>query len=327
MSNLPSRTRPASKRPFRMIAGISTLSDLKDGGAGYPGDYPGRVYYVNNITGSSSYDGLSWETPFDEVSTAITASEAFRQLPSGTTNDYVRNIIYVQGTGTAYTALTALPGYCDIIGIGAEMRGTNQGGPRIGLDSGAADGCVVTATVRGLNIYNMQFQAGSGKICFGATNMFRSSMTNCSFMTNGSATGNPAHGFLIIGQLGSFVMKDCFFGSSCSIDTEPDIGIQFSGTHVHNCLFENNFICGLTAAVIVDVSVVWNWGTLFKSNFMGSASQTCALAVDDNTGTNVAHIMYVGNYIHAVDVTLKSDGTARWIGNYEDGGFSAVTAS
>jgi len=320
--------RKASDRPFVLRKGISTLSDLKDGGAGYPGDYPGRVYYVNNITGDSSYDGLSWETPFAEVSEAVTASETFRALPSGTTNDYVRNIIYVQGTGTAYTALTALPLYCDIIGIGAEVRGTNQGVPRIGADTGAANGCVITDTVRGLNIYNIQFQAGAAKTCFGCTNMFRSGFYNCSFMTNGAATGNPAYGFRAIGAIGSIVMKDCFFGSSASIDTEPDIGISLEGTHVHNCHFEGNFICGLTAGVVVAYACIWNWGTIFKSNFIGSASQQMAIGIDDNTGTNKAHIMYCGNYIHATAAgTLVSDGTARWIANYEDNGFSTVTAS
>ena len=70
----------AKNRPFRMLKGVSVLADLADGGAvyGYPGDYYGRIYYVNNITGDSSYDGLSWDTPFDEVSTAITASETYR---------------------------------------------------------------------------------------------------------------------------------------------------------------------------------------------------------------------------------------------------------
>ena len=57
----------------------------------------GRVYYVNNITGSSTNDGRSWGAPFDQPSTAITASETYRQLGGGapdvSTNDYVRNTI------------------------------------------------------------------------------------------------------------------------------------------------------------------------------------------------------------------------------------------
>ncbi len=105
--------------------GVAQLSDLADGGGvhGYPGEgYTGEVYYVNNITGSSGNSGLTWGDAMDQVSTAITASETQRALQSGTTNDYVRNIIYVQGTGTAYTKLTALPLHCDIVGLGAVGR-------------------------------------------------------------------------------------------------------------------------------------------------------------------------------------------------------------
>ena len=327
MSNLPSGTRPASKRPFRMIAGVSQLSDLKDGGAGYPGDYPGRVYYVNNITGSSSYDGLSWETPFDEVSTAITASEAFRVLPSGTTNDYVRNVIYVQGTGTAYTALSALPLYCDIIGIGANVRGTNQGVPRIGSDTVAESGCITTVTVRGLGVYNIQFQAGIDKHCLDIASMYRSEFVNCSFMTNGAATGNPDAGVRVSAGMGSVIFRDCFFGSSCSVDTEPDIGFSLEGTSFHNCLIEDCFITGLTAGIYVASTCVTNWGSWVRNNFIGDGSQTMAIAVDDNSAGH-AHITYTGNYVRASGVAfdLEVDGGARCIGNYEINGFVAANA-
>ena len=54
-------------------------------------DPNGRVYYVNNITGGSATTGLSWTDPFDQIDTAITASEAFRtageRAPAVSTND------------------------------------------------------------------------------------------------------------------------------------------------------------------------------------------------------------------------------------------------
>ena len=85
---------------------------------GYPGDYTytadnldgAKTYYVNNITGSSTNDGLSWKNAMDQVSTAVTASEAHRATLT-TNNGNVRNTIYVQGTKTAYTLITALPLY------------------------------------------------------------------------------------------------------------------------------------------------------------------------------------------------------------------------
>jgi hypothetical protein len=46
---------------YQLHKGEATLSDLADGAAvyGYPGDeYPGRFYYVDNISGSSSNEGV-----------------------------------------------------------------------------------------------------------------------------------------------------------------------------------------------------------------------------------------------------------------------------
>ena len=316
--------RQAKDRPFVLKKGISTLSDLKDGGAGYPGDYPGVVYYVNNITGNSAYDGLSWETPFAQVSEAVTASETSRALPSGTTNDYVRNIIYVQGTGTAYAALTALPLYCDIIGIGANVRGTNQGVPRIGLDTGATSGCVTTATVRGLGVYNMQFQAGVDKYPLDIASMYRSEFVNCSFMTNGAATGRPNAGVRVSAAMGSTIFKDCFIGSSCSIATEPDIGFSFEGTYFHNCLIEGCYICGTTAGIYLADTCNTNWGSMVKDCYIGDSSHACLLGVDDNSKpASQARVVYAGNYINAATAFELSYDHTRAIGNMASGAFVA----
>ena len=80
-----------------------------EGSFGNMFDRGGRTYYVNNITGASTNGGLSWNNAMDEISTAITASEVYRQLQGTNNNDYVRNTIVVMGTATPYTSLTALP--------------------------------------------------------------------------------------------------------------------------------------------------------------------------------------------------------------------------
>ena len=302
-------------------------------GSNYPGDYGysanhtdgNRVYYVNNITGSdTANDGLSWRYPFAQVSKAITASETARALLT-TNNQNVRNRIYVQGTKTAYTKLTALPLYCDIIGIGANIRGTNEGVARIGSDTVAENGCVISTTVRGLYVKNIQFQAGINGYPFQCTNMYRSVFEDCGFMTNGAATGNPAAAFHVAGAAGSIVMRRCFFGSSCSVDTEPDIGFKLAGTYWHNCLVEDCFICGLTAGIQVASGCTNNWGSIFKNNFIGDASQTMAIGVDDNSEGH-AHIIYAGNYIKATAaLDLEVDGDARAIGNYAANAFVAAS--
>ena len=145
-------------------------------------------------------------------------------------------------------------------------------------------------------------------------------------MTNGVATGNPAVGFRAAGSLGSVIMRRCFFGSSCSIDTEPDIGIKVEGTHFHNCLFEDNHICGLTNGVWITSACTTNWGSMFKNNVVGDASQTMAIGFNDDSTGGQAHIIYAGNYIKATAaLDLETDGAARAIGNMAANAFVAAS--
>ena len=305
--------------------------------ANYPGDYGytqghqtegNRVYYVNNITGDSGYDGLSWQTPFAEVSQAITASEAHRATLT-TNNQNVRNRIYVQGTKTAYTKLTALPLYCDIIGVGASVRGTNEGIARIGSDTVAESGCVISDTVRGLYVKGIQFQAGLNKYCFQCTNMFRSTFEDCSFMTNGAATGNPTAAIHTAGSVGSLIFRRCFIGSNASLDTEPDIGFKIAGTAFTNCLVEDCFITGITGVNISSsMSNAHCFGSMFKNNYIGQGSQEMVTGVNDDTegAANRGYIVFAGNYFDATTaMDLESDTTARAIGNYSANAFVAGT--
>lgn len=287
-----------------------------------------RVYYVNNITGSSANVGTSWDKAMDEVSTAITASETFRaDRGSVTTNDYIRNVIVVQGTGTAYTKLTALPLYTDIIGLGADPRGNGAGIARIGSDTVAESGCVSSSTVRGLNMYNLQFQAGLDKYCLSSTSMFRSRIENCTFMTNGSATGNPTSAIYSTTAMGGVVFRDCVIGgSNCSVDTEPDIGMKLEGTHFHTSQVRDCQIYGL-AGVTVASTMTATWGGMFKDCVLGDGSQTMAICVnDDSTGAG-AHILYVGCYAMASGQAfdIETNGTKRVIGCYEINGFIAAS--
>jgi len=291
-------------------------------------DTGGHTYYVNNITGSSTADGLSWNSAVDQVSTAITLSEASRLVhPGTTTNDYIRNRIVVQGTGTAYTKLTALGLYVDIIGLGADPRGNGAGIARIGSDTVAESGCVSSATIRGLNLYNLQFQAGIDKYCLSSTSMFRSRIENCTFMTNGSATGNPTAAIYSTTAMGGVVIDDCVIGgSNCSLDTEPDTGMVIAGTHFHTSIVQNCQIYGL-AGVTVASTMAATWGSMFKDDVLGDGSQTMAICVnDDSTGAG-AHILYCGCYAMASGQAfdIETNGTKRVIGCYEINAFIAAS--
>ncbi len=303
--------------PYNMKKGVSVLSDLKDGGLPYPGNYPGSVYFVNNVIGSSTFNGLDWEQPFDEVSAAITASEIDRTGRTAN-NQNVRNTIYVQGTATAYTALTELPSYCDIIGIGADPSGNGAGIARIGADSGVSEGVLATASVRGLNCKNLQFQAGVGGYAFKGTNLFRSSFNDCVFTSNGSPGGAPAAGFEM-GIMSGVTMRDCLWNNQSSLTNQPTVGMNITGTHFHGVRVEDCLIGG-DVGVAIAGGTVNGWGSWFKGGYIGQLSETCSIGVDDNA--TVGHILYINVGVQATDAFDLVNNANRIIGCYETNAFA-----
>lgn len=202
----------------------------------------GRAYYVNNISGDSGNDGLSWNSAMDELSTAITASETYRALPSGGTNDYIQNTIIVQATGTAYSAVSALPNYCNIIGLGATTRGNGPGIVRI--DGGGSADAMASSGVRGLGLYNLQaFQSSAGSFYgLDLAVCFRSTIEDCSFVNNGS-------GGIRVEQGGSIVMNNVHCGS----DTlDSDYGLEVGGgSNFNACKITNSDFHGYISGVLL----------------------------------------------------------------------------
>ena len=308
-----------NNRPYTMKAGTSVLSDFADGGAvyGYPGEYYGRIYYVNNITGDSSYDGLSWETPFDEVSTAITASETYRAAASGSTNDYQRNIIYVAGTATAYGNLTALPNYCDIIGLGSNPRGngcnvvTIEG---VGVDA-AAGSC------RGLYLKSLNFEVSGLFYAMDVSLMLRSTIDNCVFQAsdaNGSAAASGA--FRATGAFAGNTIINSTFGITDGTYATTN-GFEQSAGVSNNNWFENNIFFGIAYPVKLAAATNDN-GTVWKNNYMhshlGETEPTSGSQFGD-------YCILAGNYLVGGNTPIISVGAAQKLGNYiQDGGASSV---
>jgi len=214
--------------------------------------------------------------------------------------------------------------YTDIIGLGADPRGNGAGIARIGSDTVAESGVVLSSTVRGLNLYNLQFQAGINKYCWQHASLFRSRIENCTFMTNGSATGNPTGAFRSTTAMGGVVMEDCVIGgSNCSIDTEPDTGLIIGGTHFHTCIVRNCQIYGL-AGMTVASTVIASWGSIVKDNIFGDGSQAMAICINDDQTGGYGHIVYAGNYLLATGAAMDvEDDGDRCIGNYEKNAFAA----
>lgn len=281
----------------------------------------GETYFVNNITGSATNDGLTWGTAFDEVSTAITAVIALQATQ--TSGDNIRNKIIIAGTSTAYAGLTELADYTDYIGTGTSPLGNGGGIPRIGSDTAAEDGFLhADGTNRGCNFYNLQFQCGTAKSCFSIGNLYRSEFHNVAFIVNGVAA-SATTGFTAA-KLSGCVFDNIHIGTSSNV--EPTIGFDVTGTHFHHCKITNSEISGLTAGFRVATGTTSGYGSILKNNFIGSHYGTCLICVDDNASTG--QIMYCGNFLSGTATgTLYNNHAARWIGNYTQNGFSDVTNS
>ncbi len=292
--------------------GEAVLSDLKDGGTlRYPGNYPGRVYYVNNVTGTSGASGEDWDNAMDEPSTAAAAWEVFRALLPAN-NQNVRGIMYIQGTATPYTPMTTVFHYMDVIGIGADPRGNGAGIVRLGADDGVSDGCDFTATMRGVEWYNIQFQAGVGGYAFRGTNFFRCRWENCVFATNGSPGGAPAAGFSAA-IVGGCVFDDCLWLNQSSIGNSNDVGFQITSTHFHGCKVHKCYISGADAAIEIASACVNGYNSIFDDCYIGWGSETCAIGVDDNA--TAGHIIYSNCKVFATDsFDLANNGAGRIIG-------------
>jgi len=275
----------------------------------------GNTYYVNNITGSSSNNGLSWATPFAQVTTAITAQTA-AQAARTSGNNYLRDKILVQGTSTSYNLVATLPSYCDIIGVGAPSYGDGAGIAVIG----GAGGHGIAGTARGLRLINLQFQAGGVYTCANFVSLFRSEIAFCTFQARG--TDNVAGIAFSAASSGNYI-HDCMWtaggGAACT-----GIGFDIEGTSFTMNRIENNIIRGVSAGVYVVATCTSAGATVFKDNAIGYSG--CSIGVDDNA--TVGTIQYCGNYIYAgTAATLVHAHTARWTCNYWGITFSTSTNS
>lgn len=269
-------------------------------GPSYPGDYKGRVYFVDNVNGASGNDGLTWATAFAQISQAITAAEAYRLALA---NPYVRNQIMVAGTATAYTNLTALPNYCDIIGVGADPRGNGSGIARVSAITGT-DTMVDATGARGLYVYNMQFTGAGTGYAWNSAILFRSIFENCAFVNKSTAA-------MIIVTGGGITIRNCMFGGDT---VTPAIGLEV-GTAAGNfnqSLVENNVIYGSTTGFYNHAYL--QDGTVLRNNTIYGG--TTGL-LDDSTQTGLAGLaFYVGNFISGADaMNVTNSPAARVFGN------------
>ena len=216
-------------------------------------------------------------------------------------NVYGRGVIYVRGTGTAYTALTALPNYCDIIGIGADPRGNGTGFPSI-TGAGTADACAGAA--RGLGLYNLQFTGSGAYYSLNLSVLFRSVIQNCAFV-------NCSSGARIVTGGGNTI-RNCQFGGD-TVTPTVGLAVGTSGGNWNQCLLEWNCFYGSTtgfsnAAGLSD-------GTVFRANTVYGGTTGI---LDTSTQAGMAgSAFYVGNWVSGGTnaMALTNNAAARSIGN------------
>lgn len=256
----------------------------------------GRTYYVNNITGDSGNSGLSWATAFDEVTTAITASNAYLATQA-TGNEYVRSAIFVQGTSTAYTALATLPNYCDVIGIGAPPNGNGSGIARIGANG--ADG--IAGSARGLGLYNLQIISGGDFYCMDFVMLFRSTIQDCALM---AAAHHTTGGMRFSSSAGGNKIVHNHWGSVAA-HSNFITGLSAAGASFDHNEIEDNFICAKTYGTRILSTATSAGSTVFRRNTIGNLTgESCDYGVVDDaawaTGEyGVYHPIYDGNSVIA----------------------------
>jgi hypothetical protein len=248
----------------------------------------GQTYYVNNITGNdSTHTGLGgWSDAFATISHAIAVAEVYR-LAQLAGNTMVRNTILVAGTSTAYAAISALPNWTNVIGVGAYPFGNGSG---IAIVDGAGAADAVAGTCRGNYFKNLQFCASGAYWSFNGVQVLRTIFEDVCFRNNAAASNG---GFKVTGNSGGIVMRRCRFDGDSGY---PAYGIYVTGGVTFNsCTIEDCFITGTTNGVYIGASTD-AIGSLFKNNFIGDMGGGCTLAIND---LGAGYAVFAGNYCFA----------------------------
>ena len=283
---------PGLKRGFHYDQATESLAVFVDGQRVHDfTNAAGRTYYVNNITGSSTNDGRSWGKAFDQVSTAIAATEAYRATKD-TDNEYIVNTIVIQGTNTVYTGITDLGERSVIIGLSAGTAfDSGSGQPRIG--SSTTDGCDDATNARGNSVYNIQFQGG-GDTMYAFRNtawIQRSRFLECNFL---QAAASLEACFYVTNMSGTIVER-CLFTTNAG--SGPAVyGMKVAGQFSDNLIVNNRFSGVGTTAMIDLGSATQMTGTMVVGNMFSAASSTLAVGLLDSSD---GRAMVCGNFFAA----------------------------
>lgn len=285
-----------SARPFRMIKGVSSFLDLKDGvmaGSLPPGVDEDGIYYVDANNGDDENDGKSWDTA---VATIDTAVDLWNALIDWSATPMRYGCIFV--APGVYAEAPSIPYYCYMIGCG--WRGTDTA-----AEIHPTTGSCFTGTMLGTVFVNLRFEVNTAVDCLNIGICNNSGIIGCTF-TNGAAVA--ANGLNT---------ENCthlwFEGNSVESGqtTGMAYGIYFGGgsnKFAHNVRIKNNDIFASTAGIFIQDTCTASQAIIGPGNSIWGAAK----GIDDNNGTSRCY----GNYISATDAIEHANSSTHCVGNH-----------
>lgn len=290
--------------------------------AGVAADFTPHHFYVNCRAKSSGIaepsalgrsldytkrDGKSWNTPYETIEEAITASNA---LIDWSASPWAPASTIHIAPGKYAENLTAMPYGAELRGYGDAFDADGERGVRIQPATGSA---VAVTSIINCKILNINFQVLDTSKILEATNFNNCQVIHCAFQGPPEATTSVC-AMSLTDTTALFIQGCQFFYIDCAIDWTSGGGPTATRT-----IIDNNWMSYISeAAIRFDSTTVIN-ASMITRNFMchGANGNTLAIGVDINVSTPDVGIY--GNFISATDC-IEGDTTGAYVGgNYCNG--------
>jgi hypothetical protein len=255
------------------------------------------------------------------------ASETFR-VTHATNNKVIRNVIYVQGTETAYEPMNQDFNVADLIGIGnRSLLGGAAGNVHIG--TGTSDGFSMTDLIAGwdttvnnggglgISVFNCHFAVAGSYWAVDLEDALESRFEDCTFLNNSTAADGC---FRATNNFAANLIRNCHVGGDAGT---PVDGFYFTGGVWNENVVEDNW--GHVSRYGLYNACYLQGGSVVRNNTFDGGTYGIYDASTGGTGG-----MYVANYVSGstAGITVTTNPTKRAIGNWSmsNGTFGWYTA-
>ncbi len=240
----------------------------------------GKVFWVDETTGSDDSDGLSPINAFATVAAAITANNLAFDA-----NNHNQNTMYINAQ--TYTEnLTVFPKNCNVIAIGGKVR---------------IQGNHVFSHAQNSRWYNVQFRCSTGGVpIISATgNCHGLAFYGCVFDSQAAITEN----ILYAGNSSDLVVDNCRMGYETNATNSPDYAIRFAGVAAQRAEITNNRIWTTGVGIQIESTMTSGGFLLIENNKISNnpaRDNQMAFGIKDLT-PSPSGALIIHNYISAVD--------------------------